>query len=77
MIGGGRGGLEDLRKGQIVYCAESVLIYQTKAVQCFAGYYDIKYGNLLDGEKQKGVIINTPIRNTIITINTEHHCSAK
>ena len=29
------------------------------AVQCFAGYFDIEYGHLLDGEKQMGVIINT------------------
>ena len=28
-------------------------------VQCFAGYFDIEYGHLLDGEKQMGVIINT------------------
>ena len=28
-------------------------------VQCFAGYCDVKYGHLLEGEKQKGVIINT------------------
>ena len=27
-------------------------------VQCFAGYSDIKYGHLLNGEKQKGVMIN-------------------
>ena len=25
-------------------------------VQCFAGYFDIEYGHLLDGEKQMGVI---------------------
>ena len=29
------------------------------SVQCFAGYYDIKYGHLLEGEKQMGIIINT------------------
>ena len=28
-------------------------------VQCFAGYCDVKYGDLLEGEKQKGVIVNT------------------
>ena len=28
-------------------------------VQCFAGYCDVKYGHLLEGEKQKGVIVNT------------------
>ena len=28
-------------------------------MQCFAGYYDIKYGHLLEGEKQMGIIINT------------------
>jgi len=26
-------------------------------VQCFAGYFYIEYGHLLDGEKQMGVII--------------------
>ena len=33
-------------------------IVERGPVQCFAGYYDIKYAHLLDGEKQKGVIIN-------------------
>ena len=46
-------------------------------VQCFAGYFDIEYGHLLDGEKQMGVIIIiTPIRNAIITINTEYNLSS-
>ena len=31
---------------------------QLVSVQCFAGYFDIEYGHLLDGEKQMGVIIN-------------------
>ena len=34
-------------------------IFYTGPVQCFAGYCDVKYGHLLEGEKQKGVIVNT------------------
>ena len=43
-------------------------------MQCFAGYYDIKYGHLLEGEKQMGVIINNYTFYTMITINNEYHC---
>ena len=38
---------------------QSLHIITSEPVQCFAGYFDIEYGHLLDGEKQKGVIINT------------------
>ena len=34
-------------------------VLHIEPVQCFAGYFDIEYGHLLDGEKQMGVIINT------------------
>ena len=51
--------------------------YMCGPVQCFAGYCDVKYGNLLEGEKQKGVIIIIkPIRNAIMNIDTEYQCSA-
>ena len=33
--------------------------YKDGSVLCFAWYYDIKYGHLLEGEKQMGIIINT------------------
>ena len=49
--------------------------FLTGPVQCFAGYCDVKYGHLLEGEKQKGVIIK-PIRSAIMNIDTEYQCSA-
>ena len=38
-------------------------------VQCFAGYFDIEYGHLLDGEKQMGVIINTCKEFNLLPLN--------
>ena len=39
--------------------SSSKVLLRWPPVQCFAGYCDVKYGHLLEGEKQKGVIINT------------------